>query len=61
MKWYSVEWRGTITLDVGWEAVEAMNEEAAKAVFQRKHGWTRQIVAISLITGDRARALLGRI
>lgn len=56
VKDYSVEWRGTITRDVGWKVVTAADEKAAREKFIKEYGGFREVVAISLITGERARA-----
>lgn len=49
MNTYAIQWRGTITRDVGVEEITAVDAAAAKAAFNRLHGINREIVAISLV------------
>lgn len=48
MRNYVVQWRGTITRDVGVERIEAVSVEAAKREFEKQYGWMRSIIAVSL-------------
>lgn len=43
---WSIEWRGTITRDVGWNTIVAPTLEEARETFLRRYGNTRAIVGI---------------
>jgi hypothetical protein len=49
MNRYAIQWRGTVTRDVGVEEIDASCEEVARVIFRQSYGDLRVIVAIGLV------------